>query len=206
MTPTRMFAAATSLLAALGMAQAQTLNMAKALDSPHYDSQRTTWSPTSDVTHMIQDTLVALDWDGKTAVPLLASGHAHEWLPRERAPRRIGALPARTGIDVDALEDIEDVDDGEFEETDRAEPPAPPPDPPAPPTAAQPGPTPSGKKWEPADYRKWAAQKNHDGISDAQLLAALAVDSFERFQGSVADAEAKLDDYIAAQMRKPETT
>jgi peptide/nickel transport system substrate-binding protein len=53
-------------------AQAQTLNMVKALDSPHYDSQRTTWSPTSDVTHMIQDTLVALDWDGKTAVPLLA--------------------------------------------------------------------------------------------------------------------------------------
>ena len=46
--------------------------MAKALDSPHYDSQRTTWSPTSDVTHMIQDTLVALDWDGKTPVPLLA--------------------------------------------------------------------------------------------------------------------------------------
>ena len=53
-------------------ATAQTLNMAKALDSPHYDSHRTTWSPTSDVTHMIQDTLVALDWDGKTAVPLLA--------------------------------------------------------------------------------------------------------------------------------------
>ena len=53
-------------------AHAQTLNMAKALDSPHYDSQRTTWSPTSDVTHMIQDTLVALDWDGKTPLPLLA--------------------------------------------------------------------------------------------------------------------------------------
>jgi len=51
---------------------AQTLNMAKALDSPHYDSQRTTWSPTSDVTHMIQDTLTALDWDGKTPLPLLA--------------------------------------------------------------------------------------------------------------------------------------
>ena len=60
-----------TLLFTLG-ATAQTLNMAKALDSPHYDSQRTTWSPTSDVTHMIQDTLVALDWDGKTAVPLLA--------------------------------------------------------------------------------------------------------------------------------------
>ena len=67
--------AATVVATVLGIspaAQAQTLNMAKALDSPHYDSQRTTWSPTSDVTHMIQDTLVALDWDGKTAVPLLA--------------------------------------------------------------------------------------------------------------------------------------
>ena len=58
--------------AAAPLAQAQTLTMAKALDSPHYDSQRTTWSPTSDVTHMIQDTLVALDWDGKTPIPLLA--------------------------------------------------------------------------------------------------------------------------------------
>ncbi|MBL8349659.1 MAG: ABC transporter substrate-binding protein [Burkholderiaceae bacterium] len=61
-----------ALFAWAAPAQAQTLNMAKALDSPHYDSQRTTWSPTSDVTHMIQDTLVALDWDGKTAIPLLA--------------------------------------------------------------------------------------------------------------------------------------
>ncbi len=58
--------------AAAPLASAQTLTMAKALDSPHYDAQRTTWSPTSDVTHMIQDTLVALDWDGKTPVPLLA--------------------------------------------------------------------------------------------------------------------------------------
>ena len=58
--------------AAMPLAHAQTLTIAKALDSPHYDSQRTTWSPTSDVTHMIQDTLVALDWDGKTAIPLLA--------------------------------------------------------------------------------------------------------------------------------------
>jgi len=72
----KMLTAATTLLATVAglspAAQAQTLTMAKALDSPHYDSQRTTWSPTSDVTHMIQDTLVALDWDGKTAVPLLA--------------------------------------------------------------------------------------------------------------------------------------
>jgi predicted metalloprotease with PDZ domain len=39
---------------------------------PHFDGQRTTWSPTSDVVHLIQDTLTALDWDGKTALPLLA--------------------------------------------------------------------------------------------------------------------------------------
>ena len=33
-------------------------------------SQRTTWSPTSDIINMFQDTLVALDWDGrKTAIP-----------------------------------------------------------------------------------------------------------------------------------------
>ena len=53
-------------------AQAQTLNMMKSLDAPHYDGHRTTWSPTSDIVNMIQDTLVALDWDGKTAIPLLA--------------------------------------------------------------------------------------------------------------------------------------
>jgi peptide/nickel transport system substrate-binding protein len=69
----RLIAATFASMALLSLPlQAQTLNMAKALDSPHYDSQRTTWSPTSDVTHMIQDTLVALDWDGKTALPLLA--------------------------------------------------------------------------------------------------------------------------------------
>ena len=65
-------ALAATLVATAALAQAQTLNVAKALDSPHYDSQRTTWSPTSDVTHLVQDTLVALDWDGKTAAPLLA--------------------------------------------------------------------------------------------------------------------------------------
>lgn len=65
-------AAGAALIALAPAAHAQTLTIAKALDAPHYDSQRTTWSPTSDVTHMIQDTLVALDWDGKTPVPLLA--------------------------------------------------------------------------------------------------------------------------------------
>ena len=55
-----------------GGVQAQTLNMMKSLDAPHYDAQRTTWSPSSDIVNMVQDTLVALDWDGKTAIPYLA--------------------------------------------------------------------------------------------------------------------------------------
>jgi len=64
-----------ALLVAAGMgatAEAQTLRMMKSLDAPHYDGQRTTWSPTSDIVNMIQDTLVALDWDGRTAIPYLA--------------------------------------------------------------------------------------------------------------------------------------
>ncbi|MBN8991605.1 MAG: hypothetical protein J0H42_25485 [Rhizobiales bacterium] len=61
----------------LGMAgasplEAQTLRMMKALDAPHYDGQRTTWSPSSDIVNMFQDTLVAMDWDGKTPIPYLA--------------------------------------------------------------------------------------------------------------------------------------
>ena len=51
---------------------AQTLNMMKSIDAPHYDAQRTTWGPTSDIVNMFQDTLVALDWDGKTPIPYLA--------------------------------------------------------------------------------------------------------------------------------------
>src|SRR5262245_18840772 len=65
----------TALLGAMALssvAEAQTLRMMKSLDAPHYDGQRTTWSPTSDVVNMIQDTLVALDWDGRTAIPYLA--------------------------------------------------------------------------------------------------------------------------------------
>ena len=54
------------------MAEAQTLKMMKSLDAPHYDGQRTTWSPSSDIVNMFQDTLVAMDWDGKTAIPYLA--------------------------------------------------------------------------------------------------------------------------------------
>ena len=53
-------------------ATAQTLNMMKAIDAPHYDAQRTTWGPTSDIVNMFQDTLVALDWDGRTPIPYLA--------------------------------------------------------------------------------------------------------------------------------------
>jgi len=67
--------AAVALVGAVALcsaAQAQTLRMMKSLDAPHYDAQRTTWSPTSDIVNMMQDTLVALDWDGKTAIPYLA--------------------------------------------------------------------------------------------------------------------------------------
>src|ERR1043165_505403 len=64
-----------ALLGAAGMcsaAEAQTLRVMKSLDAPHYDGQRTTWSPSSDIVNMFQDTLVAMDWDGKTAIPYLA--------------------------------------------------------------------------------------------------------------------------------------
>lgn len=59
-------------LAIAGTPQAQTLNFMKSIDAPHYDGHRTTWGPTSDIVNMIQDTLVALDWDGKTPIPYLA--------------------------------------------------------------------------------------------------------------------------------------
>src|ERR671918_1145945 len=65
-------AAVLGMTAAAPMTDAQTLRMMKSLDAPHYDGQRTTWSPTSDIVNMFQDTLVALDWDGKTAIPYLA--------------------------------------------------------------------------------------------------------------------------------------
>jgi peptide/nickel transport system substrate-binding protein len=50
----------------------QTLNMMRSIDAPHYDAQRTSWAPTADIVNMIQDTLLALDWDGKTPIPYLA--------------------------------------------------------------------------------------------------------------------------------------
>jgi len=64
--------AVTAAVCAASAAHGQTLRMMKSLDAPHYDGQRTTWSPTSDIVNMIQDTLVALDWDGKTVIPYLA--------------------------------------------------------------------------------------------------------------------------------------
>src|SRR5260370_33407319 len=60
------------MAAASPAAEAQTLRMMKSLDAPHYDGQRTTWSPSSDIVNMFQDTLVAMDWDGKTSIPYLA--------------------------------------------------------------------------------------------------------------------------------------
>jgi len=62
---------ALGVVSAASSGQAQTLKMMKSLDAPHYDGQRTTWSPASDIVNMIQDTLVALDWDGKTVLPYL---------------------------------------------------------------------------------------------------------------------------------------
>ena len=59
-------------LSVMGPASAQTLTLMKGIDAPHYDAQRTSWGPTSDIVNMFQDTLVALDWDGRTPIPYLA--------------------------------------------------------------------------------------------------------------------------------------
>jgi len=53
-------------------APAQTLKVMKSLDAPHFDAHRTTWAPAADIDNMILDTLVALDWDGRTVIPYLA--------------------------------------------------------------------------------------------------------------------------------------
>src|SRR5918995_3988366 len=66
-------ALAAFLACAASAAQSQTLKMMKSLDAPHFDGHRTTWAPTADVTNMILDTLVALDWDGRTVIPYLAT-------------------------------------------------------------------------------------------------------------------------------------
>jgi peptide/nickel transport system substrate-binding protein len=64
-------ALAAGLLAATP-APAQTLNIMRGTDAPTYDAHRTTWSPAADIINMVQDTLTALDWDGKTPLPYLA--------------------------------------------------------------------------------------------------------------------------------------
>jgi peptide/nickel transport system substrate-binding protein len=53
-------------------AETQTLTLMRGVDAPHYDAQRTAYVPAADVVNMIQDTLVALDWDGRTPIPNLA--------------------------------------------------------------------------------------------------------------------------------------
>jgi len=63
---------ALSVAFAFGMAApaaAQTLTLMKGIDAPHYDAQRTTWGPTSNIVHLFQDALVALDRDGRTVSP-----------------------------------------------------------------------------------------------------------------------------------------
>jgi peptide/nickel transport system substrate-binding protein len=65
----------TAIACLIGMhcaAGAQTLTVMRAIDAPYYDGQRTTWGPAGSVDNMVQDTLAALDWDGRTPIPLLA--------------------------------------------------------------------------------------------------------------------------------------
>ena len=75
-----LFVGVTALLGmatAAPMAEAQTLRMMKSLDAPHYDGARTTWSPSSDIVNMFQDTLVAMDWDG------IQHGAQVHWVPEK---------------------------------------------------------------------------------------------------------------------------
>ena len=61
-----------STVLATAPAVGQTLNVMRGIDAPNYDAHKSTWAPTSDIVNMIQDTLVALDWDGRTPIPYLA--------------------------------------------------------------------------------------------------------------------------------------
>ncbi|HME20937.1 MAG TPA: ABC transporter substrate-binding protein [Acetobacteraceae bacterium] len=65
-------AAIACLIGADCVAETQTLTLMRGIDPPHYDAQRTTSWPVADIVNMIQDTLVALDWDGRTPIPYLA--------------------------------------------------------------------------------------------------------------------------------------
>ena len=64
--------AAAACLALAGTARAQTLRIMQSIDAPHFDGQRTTWGAAGNISNMTQSGLVALDWDGKTAIPYLA--------------------------------------------------------------------------------------------------------------------------------------
>ncbi len=68
-----------SLLAALavcagtaGAATAQTLNLLRNIDAPHYDPARTSSGATAEILFIVGDTLLGLDYDLKTVTPLLA--------------------------------------------------------------------------------------------------------------------------------------
>jgi peptide/nickel transport system substrate-binding protein len=64
--------AITCLIGGNCVAETQTVTLMRGLDPPHYDAQRTTAWGAADIVNMIQDTLVALDWDAHTPIPLLA--------------------------------------------------------------------------------------------------------------------------------------
>jgi peptide/nickel transport system substrate-binding protein len=83
-----------------GPASAQTLNMMKGIDAPHYDAHRTTWGPTSDIVNMFQDTLVALDWDGRTPVPYLAKSWTISEDGKGARPHMIYQNTFYKGLDV----------------------------------------------------------------------------------------------------------
>lgn len=68
----KLLLAAAASLSLSCSAQAQTLNVMRALEGPHFDAQRTSWGPTGEIANLVQDTLVALDWDAKTPLPNLA--------------------------------------------------------------------------------------------------------------------------------------
>jgi peptide/nickel transport system substrate-binding protein len=53
-------------------ASAQTLTLLRNIDAPHYDPARTSAGATTEISFLIGDTLVGLDYDLKTITPLLA--------------------------------------------------------------------------------------------------------------------------------------
>ena len=61
------------VLALTVSATAQTLTMLRNIDAPHYDPARTSAGATTEISFLIGDTLVGLDYDLKTVTPLLAN-------------------------------------------------------------------------------------------------------------------------------------